>query len=471
MRARRLLALVVTVLAASLLSGCVQIVGLATDQPGTVGPVRLSHDLCISSSTTCVTLTSSSPAGIGQALVAYRIPTWAPDPTNVRLRIDTQTIAMVEDPGYASALLGRFPALVRTGERWVAFRAASPSPAFAANSTPTATLEASFDLPDDEPRLFSHFTITGFRWLVSPTDPSATYSPTRPHVCGVPIPAVPGASAYTDTFCVSGFWPRTAPDDADPADNPSELVTRNRLQLRAPGVQQLQAGQRAELTFSAAGAPTFAGTKVPVSASTTIPGASVLVDPQLTLAAGGSILARVDVPASTPPGDYDVSVFAGIGADGRRATGIVRVLAPPATPTPVPTTTPVPTATPAPITTPTPTPTPAAGTFSESVSSAAAALAASGARDALRRGRLRLQVRASAKGRVRVELRTGKLLLAKGTAIARRKGLVTVKLKLTSAGTSALSGRDALTGTLKVRFAPLRGKGATTSVPVTIAAG
>lgn len=457
----------VALAATILLSGCIQITGLTATQPGTVGPIRLSHDLCFSSSAECQMLSAEVPEGQVQALAAYRVPSWAPDPTSVQVRIGAQTVAMVLDPSYAEALLTARPGLARPGERWVAYRAATGQPALAKDSTPTAKLEATFDLPDGDARLFSHLTVVGFRWLTLPGSPGVALSPTRAHVCGLPIPAVVGATALTDSACTTGFWPRTDGTDVDPTDNGSEFLTRNRLQLTAAGEQQVLPGQRAQFSFGAAGVATLAGTSVPVTASTTVPGATVSAPASLVLAPAGAVPVQVDVPSSTPPGDYEVSVFVGSSTEGRRAVATLRVLPLPTTPTPTPSS--------APGVAPAPTPAPSAtpggpSTFAESVSAAAAALGAPGARDALRRGRLRIKVRASAKGRVAVEFRQGKLLVAKGTRATRRKGFVTVKLKLTKAGSSALSGRDALSGTLRVRFAPVKGKAATTSLPVTIPA-
>lgn len=465
MRARRFLFLALALAATALLSGCLQITGLSTSQPGTVGPVKLSHDVCYSPSSTCPEpLADNVEGGQVQLLAAYRIPNWAPDPTVVRLRMGAQVLDFVPEAAYAQALLAERPGLARSGQRWVSFRAASGQPALAKNALVTAKLESSFDLPDDDARLFSHFTVVGFRWLVVPGSPGSSLSPTRAFVCGQPVPGAPGVTGFSDAACVTGFWPRASSADTDPTDDSSEFVTRNRLQLSPGATQQVLPGQRAQFSFPANGSPTLPGTTVPLSASTTAAGAGVTAPASLTLAANGSVPVEIDVPAATPPGDYEVRLFAGVGADGRRATATLRVLAPAAAPTPTPTVAP----------SLTPTPTPGAGdvaaTFAESVASAAATLNAAGAREALKKGRLRIKVRASAKGRVVAELRTGRRLLAKGQITARRKGVVLVKLKLTKAGSSALAGRDALAGTLKVRFRPSKGRATTTSVAVTIPA-
>lgn len=471
MRIRRLLAAAVVALAAILLSGCMRFSGPATvTQPGIVGPVVLSHSICWSGSGGVGSACPIAPggggiaAGTGQVMIAYRVPTWVPEPTRVQMRILGATIGFTRIPSYESQLVATRPGLVRSGMRWIGYRSDDPLPAIAATDVLAATVDATFDLPDAQPANFSHATVVGVRWVVVPGSPAITLAADRDVVCGNPFIGTPGADANA-TACALTVSPDAASLEA--AEN--EQVVRNRLQLTPPAPVDAVRGQRATLTFGAAGVPVLPGQSVPLLASTTLPGATASVPPSLVLKADGSVAVQVDVPTGAPAGSYEVSVFAGVGANGRRATGTLVVPpAPAATPTPSPT--PAPTATPTPAPVPSPTPAPDLSTFSGSVSAAVSALAAPGARDALKQGKLRIKVRASAKGTVRVELRRGAARLARGTAIARRKGLVTVKLKLTKAGTTALAGTGAVTGELRVRFTPRGGKPTTTTLAVTIPA-
>ncbi len=470
--------LAVAALAAVLLGGCVKIKTGTITQPGKIGALKVEHTVCIvldtGTSGNCpAAATSSTAEGGAQMLVAYRVPTWAPEPASPVFTFGSTHLSFTRSASYETQLASL---LASPGTRWYGYVSA-PAPAIPSGSSVQGPLTTTFDLPDTQTAQFSHFTVTGFRLVGS----GATAD--RDVVCGLDIAG--GGDAFK-AECSSGWWPNTGAGDTSPSDNDQEIFPRNRIVFTAPGATEITSGTSAPVPFKAKGSVAFlAVNNVPLAATTTVPGATATPHASsFSLAGDHDMPVAVAVPAGTPPGDYAVTLRAGSDAGSRSSTATVRVVAPgsgtpggggsmpPAGTTPAGTT-PAPTtpggATPGPGGTP-----PLAATdlrtFESSVASAAATLGGASARADLRNGKLRIKVRASRRGYIEATLKDGSTLLAKGQVAAKRKGLALVKLKLRPAGRTALSGNTAVTGTLTVRFKP-RGKPLQkTSVVVTIPA-
>lgn len=470
---RRLLAGSLVIAAAVLLGGCVKITASSATQTDVLGPLRTEHTMCMvlegGGSGACPSASAAGlSAGAGQLLLAYRVPDWAPAPTDVALHgsgtFAGSTLSFTPNSGYASLLQSQFP---RAGTKWYGF-ISQTSPQIPAGGSVTGKYTATWDIPDAQTGSFATFVMTGFRLV------GGGYGTSERVVECSPVPFADPGYQYDDAICSSGWWPTDG--DSDPSDETHEVILRNRLVLSGPAGATVAAGSGATVNFTTSGAVPFLNANVPAAATTTAPGGTASAPSQTPIAGSHTIPVAVNVPASTPPGIFSVRLTVGTGAGAKVVDVPLTVVATPAgggsggagtgggsTPTP---TTPTPTTPAGPATAPAPDP----STFAGSAAAAGAELSTAAGREALRTGRLRIKVRASGRGVVEATLKSGRTLLAKGQITAKRRGLVTVKLKLRPAGRTVLGTNSTINGTLKVRFKP-RGRAATTtSVAVTLPA-
>lgn len=472
---RRLAAAALVIVTTILLGGCVKITASTATQIDTLGPLRTEHTMCVvldGSGGACPSASASGvAAGAGQLLLAYRVPDWAPAPTGVTLAgsgsIAGTNLNFTPSDGYAALLQSQFP---RSGTKWYGF-ISQTSPAVPAGGSVTGKFVATWSVPDTQTASFTVFTMTGFRFAGS------GYGAADRAVECSPVPFGDPSYQYDDAVCSSSWWPNDGIADSDPSNNTHEVILRNRLVLTGAPAASVTAGTSATLTYKTTGAVPFLNGNVPVNATTTVPGATVDAPTQTPIAGSHDLPITVHVPASAPAGAFSVRVTVGTGLGSKVVDVPLQVLAAEpasggagaagggATPTGTTPSSTTPTGTTTTGTTP-----PDRSTFAGSAAAAGLELSSAAGREALRTGKLRIKVRASRRGYVEATLKSGRTLLAKGQVAAKRKGLVTVKLKLRPAGRTVLNTNASINGTLKVRFKP-RGRPATsTSVAVTLPA-
>jgi hypothetical protein len=239
-----------------------------------------------------------------QVLMGYRIPSQATPPETVAA--SDVPLVLSRNGSYTAELQRLAPA--PAGQQWVGYL----SPAFAyspSQNEQSATVVARMMLLRDGnggpfPSPFHYRTIVGYR--------QARGDAGRPVNCGEAL-----ESANDDgTTCMS--YP--APD---------QLASDVKVATRDLGVLHGAAGTAPRggsgtVTFTVAfsgeaPAPSFA-----LAPTTTIPGGTVSAPP--SVAGGGPVAVAVNVPASAPPGVYEIALTATHpNGQTRRGTGFVRV--------------------------------------------------------------------------------------------------------------------------------------------------
>lgn len=470
--------------AAILLSGCYGITGQQRSQLDGVGDVEVVTDLCLTGgspqavrSDSCVTSDTGAVGNDVQLYVSYLLQHAVDEPT---LRasggpLEGVTFTQTSDDTNV-ALTGNLPS--KPGFRWVSY-ASSAVPTDvtggAQKGSVTARLDTEGTFEDIELR-----TAASWRFLSKPgTAPDPALAADRDVECGAPFD--PNANAVTPrTACTESQLPPyvvgTTPDD-DPEQNFATVKT-SRLEVLGPQsgdgtFPTFTAGTKARVAFGqishrADGAPPLV---VPVSGASEIPGAVVESRSTLTIGSDDDLSVDVAIPASTPAGDYKVSVDAGERSGHRSTWQLIHVNAAPAkaTPTPDASTAPAPAA--APATTPAP-------SVGEQLVSGAGKLADKLEDDkktrALRKGAATIPFDVPTKGFMRVSLlgkaKPGKTapVLAVGTAEASGSGPVNVKLKRTADGKKLFASGKPVEGSIVVRFWGPAGKTVSTAVSVTL---
>jgi hypothetical protein len=489
---RRAGAAAAAVTAAVVLSGCYGIAGQAGTQLDVVGDVDVTTSLCThpfdgtSDADGCVT--DGAPIGTSQLFYAYQVPDGVTAPASLTAGGSLATVSFTKDSEYAAIVQDQSPAT--DGTHWVSYRSSEVP---AQPNTPQrvdASVKAHFGVAGLGDTPFTIRTVEAYRWT-RPADEAnglAAWALDRPIVCGNPQPSY---NSSTDaTSCDESAWPRpvSAPLPVPvpgPGSGPSiesvettpttpaplvQTIALNRLTVGAPtDVAGVTAGGTVAVNFptkSTLGDPAVPAS-VPIAADSELPGATIVAPNTLALGGTGSVELAVSVPATTPAGDYKVTVQAGerSGAQVREAT--VHVSAP------VVATTPAPAAT-------APAPAPELTIpqkLAKSAQDLAAALSAPAVGKQLREGGATLPITMPTRGTVRVSL-LGKAkkkgakapVLAVGTARSADGSVTDVKLHRTADGKRILgSGKVTVHGTLVVRLWGPTGK--TVSTPVTITLG
>lgn len=470
--------------AAVLLSGCYNITDQRASQLDGVGDVSVVTDLClnkggpqaVSGPDHCVT---SDPSAVGndvQLFVSYLLQHAVDEPTLTGSGgpFDGVTFTRASDDANV-ALTGNLPS--KPGFRWVSY-ASSALPGVATSGVQkgsiTALLDTEGTFEDIELR-----TASSWRFLSKPgATPDPALAADRAVECGAPYD--PNANAVTaKTACTESQLPPVV-SGTSPDDEPEQVfktVKTNRLEVLGPQsgdgtFPTFTAGTKARVQFGqishlAEGAEPLV---VPVSGASEIPGAVVESRSKLTVGSDDDLSVDVSIPASTPAGDYKVSVEAGERSGSRTAWQLIHVNAAPAAPAPAPAPDAKPTAS-----APAPAPVPSVG---EKLVSGAGKLVDKledprKAR-ALRKGAATVPFEIPAKGFVRVSLlgkaKPGKTapVLAVGTAEASGSGPVNVKLKRTADGKKLFASGKPVEGSIVVRFWGPAGKTVSTGVSVTI---
>jgi hypothetical protein len=504
-----------------LLSGCIGFTTQQATQLDTNGDVAVTLGLCqtsafLASATTdengCQTTEAAgAPDKLAQVILTFVVPEGVNLPSTLSVSGGEEDAEFVSTPEAIAPTVGnRTPPL---GYTYAAY-----------SSSPTTTLQpgdptvrageavANFDASGLDTD-FTYGVIASWRYIS--LDPEDTeFAPDRAVSCGSPggasmmgpPEALPG-TACSESTLPSNLYPvgdtgRRAPVGriSDPNFTTDDgwvlnVVHTNRLNLfpSAGYPTPVTAGATAHVDFEAAS--TLAGEPVSVAlaGSTTIPGATVSTDESLPLGGESTVTADVTVPASTPAGDYVVTLEAGAGTGLRAASTTLHVDAPA---TPTPTATPAPSATPAPTSTPSPTgapaspitarasaapavsATPAPLTLPQAVGAAANDLTSVVQRKKkvrqLSKGAATVPVYAPGAGTVRVSILArrkvrGKLpVLAVGYGDAAEAGKVDVTIKPTEAGRAALKGGAKVKATLVLRFFGPSGTSVSAGLPITL---
>lgn len=281
------------------MSGCVFIESQSSAQLDAIGSVQIT--------------TRAGGDGDGrdvQMLLAYRLPSQSAAPQSIG------TIATSGAPGFTFAVSPSFTAELNAkdpapaGQQWSGY--ISPS-LTTPNGHATYTVAPHFTLlrGDDGSAFrgpFGYRTVVGFREV------DGTHPASRPVLCGTPITAASSDS----TACA------TDPGDVNTLATNLEQTTQDLGILDARGVQSVNQGQVArvkyQLDYAGDGnpAPTF-----DLSATTDIPRTSAITSTPVVTPGDGitQMRAIAKVPIDTPPGTYDVTLFATLpGGETRTST-------------------------------------------------------------------------------------------------------------------------------------------------------
>ena len=290
-------------------SGCVSIAAESARQLDEVGDVELTTVICASQPRNAPSCPANESGEISsgtdyQVLIGYRIPSHASPPETVAASDVPLTLS--RSASYAAELQRLSPA--PAGQQWVGYL----SPAFPydpSQAEQSATVVARMMLVRDDNGApfrspFRYRTIVGHR--------QARDDPGRPVSCGEPL-----HNANDDgTTCMS----HPAPDQLA-----SDLAVSTRdLGILSGAAGSAPRGGSGTVTFTVAydGAgesPSFA-----LAATTTVPGGTAAAPP--SVAGNVTVPVSVGVPASSPPGIYEVHLVATHpSGQARRSAGVVRV--------------------------------------------------------------------------------------------------------------------------------------------------
>lgn len=276
-----------------------------------------------------------------------------------------------------------------------------------------------------------------------------------PFITGTPIPS-PEPTPEPTAEAEPTLAPTPEPAPTIVIDDEFTLFTVpvNRLALADAPEQTVTAGDAASLSFGATSKLAGKPLSVPLSGSTTAPGATVETDGSLVIGGPTDVKALVKVPATTPAGDYTVTLTAGAKSGLRTAKGILHVKAAPA-----------PAATATPVAAPSATPVAKPQDVLEDTSETLAKIIQRGKKTKqLRRGAATVPVAVTGPGTVRVTIhgrkKDGKKfpIYAVGETYAKKAGTVDVTIKRTDLGRELLKSGEPLKATLVVRFKGPSGK-------------
>jgi hypothetical protein len=325
---------VAVIVGAIILSGCVVISSDTALQGNVIGnTVTVTTVFCASSKTAAAPCNAvgnyqnaSNPnAGYainssGTLLVGYRIPIGVAAPATITTtapstdkdgNVFNATITFAQSPSYSAGLTALVPP--PAGTAWVGYESSPGS----YNSTPglpqSITLAPAFTLPPGFTGNFTWRTVVGFRDAHFAGQPVSCPAPFP----GVTTPAVP-------SVCVD------FPDPGTIVTAPPNALQVADLSIVPPPTTTVAAGSPATLVFTglfSGGNPTNA--VFAVGASTTLPGVTPTVTPTFVPGPNSSNPLNVSlvVPASTPPGTYDVTVGATVAGLSRSGTGHITVKA------------------------------------------------------------------------------------------------------------------------------------------------
>lgn len=319
------------------LSGCIVINATQTSQPQSMGPLRLTVNMCANGSPGCTSLSSNGWSAYGflneansnqtvpaQLLFAVRLPVGATPPETLQTTYDGSPLTYTRSASYETELEVLEPA--PAGERWWGWLSGTVSYGRLEPQALGITLEVALPRGVDGAPLPSPL-----RWrpVVGVRQVDDTLPSTRPVKCGNSTAEL--YSGYADSpgqptiYCI---------------DFPSQETARGYLDapLTDFGVTgsevQAPSGSTVTATFLArrSGAPD-AGTTFSLSATSGVPGGSVSLDRETVSLGGDStqpVLATVRIPAATPAGRYPVTITATApGKPTRTGTSTVTVDGPP----------------------------------------------------------------------------------------------------------------------------------------------
>ena len=340
LHAGRLRRVAVTAVAVSagaiILSGCVVIQSESAQQGNVIGnTVTVTTVLCASSKTAAppcssvgnyqVAANPNAGYAVGSAgtlLVGYRIPIGVAAPATITTtapatdkdgNVINATITFSQSPSYSAGLTALLPP--PAGTAWVGYESTPGTYGTTPGLPQAISLSPTFTLP---PGLttFSWRTVVGFR---------DNHFAGQPVTCPPPFPGITPPTAVP-SVCVDFPDPGTIVNAA-----PNALQVAD-LSIGAPPTPTVAAGSTAALVFTGLFTGDNPTTAVfAVGASTTIPGVTPTVTPTFVPAANSSNPLNVSlaVPASTPPGTYDVTVGATVAGLSRSGTGHITVKAAP----------------------------------------------------------------------------------------------------------------------------------------------
>jgi hypothetical protein len=349
---RSLLAAAFTALLATLLGGCALIKSTSSTQLNTIGDVQVTTTICAGDTNSNNTgYNPADPAcqgsgkggnvngdavnGTYQVSLAYRIPSGANGPASFT---STNTsgppatpcgggVVFTQNSGLANAFEALSPA--GSGKKWVAYYSTtqnySNSGCQYQTVSPRFTLSQAYGVvPFQGP--FTYRPVLGWRQVDNNV---AANGDTRAASCGSSLTA-----QYNDG--VDGSDSDSTPDMLGIcADDPAAATISNSAadltqSTRDLGVipsanASVQAGSTAQVSFllSYKGAALPSG-QFNLAGNTTIAGATATPSvPSLTPGADSdaTVNVNVPVPASTPPGTYNVFLIATLSSDGSQARG------------------------------------------------------------------------------------------------------------------------------------------------------
>jgi hypothetical protein len=311
----RALILLLTLLAFTL-SGCVAIIEESGRQLDEVGDVELTTVLCASElgQGTCPRGNSGelSSDGMYQLLLGHRIPLGVAPPESMT---DADgLIAFARNPSFTAELDRLAPIAPAAGQRWVGYVSA-PFQYAVGQSQSTATVVARMALlrvgdgsPFSGP--FRYRSLIGYRH----SDPD----PARAVACG---DSLAGGNPADQTHCMD------FPTDEELKTDLS-VPTRD-LGILAGPAGTAPRGGTGTIPFTLAYAGATAAPSFSLGAGTSIPGGTAAPgSPTIAPAEAGTTVVgvNVSVPATTPPGPYEVTLSATLGnGQTRSATGLVTV--------------------------------------------------------------------------------------------------------------------------------------------------
>jgi hypothetical protein len=309
------------VVGAIVLSGCVVIQSDSAQQANVIGnSVIVTTVLCASNTTAaapCNSLGNQAQAAqagaVGQLLVGYRIPLGVTAPPTITTSVPSVDengnpisvpLTFTQSPSYAAGLTSLVPP--PTNAQWVGYESETQN--YTPTGPQTVTLAPSFGLPAGFVGPFTWRTVVGFRHKI--------FAGTAV-TCPAPFPGVSYPSPVLTTLpsvCID------SPDLATINGAPSSLATGD-LAITPPATPKVAAGSKVSLAFVAVltgGNPAAGGFSTAVS--TTIPGVTLGATPATFVPAANSqtpLAVSFTVPASTPPGTYDVTLSASVAGQTR----------------------------------------------------------------------------------------------------------------------------------------------------------
>jgi uncharacterized protein YceK len=346
---KRLVALLALMVSAVLLSGCVSIQSITSEQQDIVGKLRVTVTICASGANDgpepggpnedhpgCVDLgNSASAAGAAgdpvdsQLLFGMRVPVGASVPdtasaTPTPAPPAAGTIVFRRSPSYEAQLQALAPA--PAGSRWVGYLSDTYSFSDGPDDTPSQSVPVAVDLglprPSDGGPFVGPFAlraVAGVR-IVSNEMPAG-----RAVDCGADLYS-PQPPASFIPFVVPQIICIDSPTAA-------QVTTNFNFQTRDFGVLAGKAtaspGQTVTLPFNVRGAGALpAGLTASLSASTALPGAGAVTPSVGSAALSNGSDTRVTVPVAIPknagPGVFDVTVTARLD-NGQTRTGVAKL--------------------------------------------------------------------------------------------------------------------------------------------------